>query len=194
MTVRNNDPTADALHYTFKRYALQNHNERGKSMKHIALLTFVLLIAAGLHAQTVKCIDSHYSTSPWIYPGYNVIPLGTQGYSGIHFNTQKECENYWNHPPYLYAQTVAQMVKPALPTSTAYEVKYQSWTASTANVFDSFYVNDEAGHLLAACKSHDFETNTFKGCQLAEGRTLDELLGVIFKELQRLYGEGESKP
>ena len=163
-------------------------------MRRTALLTFVLLIAAGLHAQTVKCIDSHYSTSPWIYPGYNVIPLGTQGYSGIHFNTQKECENYWNHPPYLYAQTVAQMVKPTLPTSTAYEVKYQSWTASTANVFDSFYVNDEAGHLLAACKSHDFETNTFKGCQLAEGRTLDELLGVIFKELQRLYDKERTKP
>ena len=94
----------------------------------------------------------------------------------------------------LYAQTV----KPALPTSTTYEAKDQSWTASTgiitANVFDSFCIYDEAGHLLAACKSHDFDTNTFKGCQLAEGRTLDELLGVIFKELQRLYDKEKAKP
>ena len=59
---------------------------------------------------------------------------------------------------------------------------------STYNVMDSFYLNDSKGFLLA-CEHHNLDTNTFVGCRLAEGRTLDEVLNVTFMELQRLYDE-----
>ena len=85
----------------------------------------------------------------------------------------------------LYAQTV----KPALPIVGSGGV-----TTSSANAIDSFYLYDAAGRLLVTCKSHDLDTNTFKGCKLAEGRTFDDLFGVIFKELQRLYDKERTKP
>ena len=101
-------------------------------MRRTALLTFVLLIAAGLYAQTVK---------------------------------------------------------PALPIVGSGGV-----TTSSANTIDSFYLFDAAGRLLATCKSYDFDTNTFKGCQLAEGRTLDELLGVLSSSYNACTTKERTKP
>jgi hypothetical protein len=68
-------------------------------------------------------------------------------------------------------------------------------TPSTVNFVDSFYLNDSKGFLLA-CKTHNLDTNTFVGCRLAEGRTLDELLNAMLKEsaaFERLYDK-ERKP
>ena len=68
-------------------------------------------------------------------------------------------------------------------------------TPSTVNFVDSFYLNDSKGFLLA-CKTHNLDTNTFVGCRLAEGRTLDEVLNAMLKEsaaFERLYDK-ERKP
>ena len=90
---------------------------------------------------------------------------------------------------YIAAGLYAQTVKPALPIVGSGDV-----TTSSANDIGSVYLYDAAGHLFVTCKSHNLDTNTFKGCQLSEGRTLDDLLGVIFKELQRLYDKERIKP
>ena len=93
---------------------------------------------------------------------------------------------------YVAAGLYAQTVKPTLPPPPLYKGEA---IATNANVIDSFYLYDAAGNLLATCKSHDLDTNTFKGCQLGEGITLDDLLGIIFsKELQRLYDKERIKP
>ena len=59
-------------------------------------------------------------------------------------------------------------------------------TPSTVNFVDSSLLNDSKGPLVS-CATHNLDTNTFTGCRLFEGRTLDEVLNAMFKEIQRLY-------
>jgi hypothetical protein len=102
-----------------------------------------------------------------------------------------------------------QTVKPALPSTApgccpacnlpnvpkckpSYVFGGGGMTNTTNSVMDSFQLNDTKGPLVI-CKTHDLDTNTFTGCRLIEGRTLDEVLNVTFKELQRPYDK-ERKP
>ena len=144
-------------------------------MKRLLFFIYVLLISVGLHAQVAKT------------------------------STQAGCINYrageeplLNVPACRKAAIHAQTVKPALPAN-AVPVEPSGWTltgqatASTTAVtyltmatIDSFYVTDAKGP-VAVCKNHDLDKNTFTGCRLVEGRTLDELMDVVFKERQRLY-------
>ena len=152
-------------------------------MKRLLFFIYVLLISVGLHAQVAKT------------------------------STQAGCINYrageeplLNVPACRKAAIHAQTVKPALPAN-AVPVEPSGWTLTsqaTANTTavtylnltvsamatmttataDSFYVTDAKGP-VAVCKNHDLDKNTFTGCRLVEGRTLDELMDVVFKELQR---------
>jgi hypothetical protein len=170
-------------------------------MKRIALFTFILLMAAGLYAQDCKTnmdrteqmksalIASHGQGAYFEVNGCHWVPGKNprDAERGPKISTQPGCKNYRvgeKHLPNVPACRKTFHTPPLALSS----VVSGGVTPSTDNVVDSFYLNDSKGFLLA-CATHNPDTNTFVGCRLAEGRTLDELLNVTFMELQRLHDE-----
>ncbi|MGD0830012.1 MAG: hypothetical protein ABR907_03645 [Terracidiphilus sp.] len=65
--------------------------------------------------------------------------------------------------------------------------------AASPNTIYNFAVSDATGVLLT-CAKQQFDSDTFSGCTLAPGRTLDDLMTSIVRTIRAVQNKVDSDP
>jgi hypothetical protein len=91
------------------------------------------------------------------------------------------------------APVTASTPKPQRTQATAPAAASEKLNTASPNTIYNFAVRDAAGVLLT-CAKQQIDSDTFSGCTLAPGRTLDDLMTSIVRTIRAVENKVDSDP